>query len=69
MHASADEAEALVKELEPHVPTFLAQPYPEFAGGATPAGMGAGVRKVGSGVGNAAAGVVERANADGTASH
>lgn len=66
--ASADDAETLVKELEPHVPTFLAQPYPEFADRNTQAGMGTGAENMKSGVGNVAA-EVNRANADGTASH
>jgi len=42
LHAAADEADALVKGLEPNVPAFLTQPYPEFAGntGTMPAGTG-----------------------------
>jgi hypothetical protein len=63
LHASADEAEALVKELEPHVPTFLAQPYPEFA----KAGAGS-VEHAATSEKGAATGM-DRANADGTASH
>jgi len=59
LNASADEAETLVKELEPHVPTFLAQPYPEFANRNTQVRMDSGAGNAGN-----VAVEVNRPNAD-----